>query len=227
MTILQVENLSKSYGSGGTFTPALNDISFSLESGDFLAIVGASGSGKTTLLHTIAGVETPSSGRIFFEGKDMSKLSDSELAIVRRRNIGMIYQFFNLIPLLTVEENILLPQLLDNSKPDKLKLERVIKSIGLEGKADAYPHELSGGQQQRTAIGRALMCDPALVLADEPTGNLDSVNARTVVDLLKETNKKYGQTLVIVTHDESIALQADRIITMKDGCIARDERMRS
>ncbi|MDR1070968.1 MAG: ABC transporter ATP-binding protein [Gracilibacteraceae bacterium] len=227
MAILQVNDLVKTYGKGDAAVTALGGVNFSVEKGEFVAIVGASGSGKSTLMHLIGGVDRPTSGSVIVDGGEIFKLNESELAIFRRRNIGIVYQFYNLIPTLTAEENIMLPRLLDNRKPDEEKLRAILETIGLTGRARHLPNELSGGQQQRVSIGRALINDPALILADEPTGNLDSRSGREIIDLLKLSNKRYKQTLIIITHDESIALQADRIITVGDGQILRDERVRS
>ena len=226
MSILQVKDLAKSYGKGNTTVTALGGVSFSVDKGEFVAIIGASGSGKSTLMHLIGGVDRPTSGRVVVDGNEIYRLNESELAIFRRRNIGLIYQFYNLIPTLTAEENIMLPRLLDNRKPDKNKLTTILETIGLTNRAKHLPSELSGGQQQRVSIGRALINDPALILADEPTGNLDSKSSREIIDLLKLANKRYNQTLIIITHDENIALQADRIITIGDGQILRDEGVR-
>jgi putative ABC transport system ATP-binding protein len=226
MAILQVKDLLKIYGKGETTVTALGGVSFSAEKGEFIAVVGASGSGKSTLMHLIGGVDRPTSGSVTVDGNEIFKLNESELAIFRRRNIGIVYQFYNLIPTLTAEENIMLPRLLDNRKPDEDKLRTVLETIGLSDRAKHLPNELSGGQQQRVSIGRALINDPALILADEPTGNLDSKSGRDIIDLLKLSNKRYNQTLIIITHDESIALQADRVIAVGDGRILRDERVR-
>ncbi|GHU94675.1 ABC transporter ATP-binding protein [Clostridia bacterium] len=227
MEILQVKGLTKTYGKGDTAVAALDDVSFSVEKGEFVAIVGASGSGKSTLLHLLGGVDRPTSGGVVIDGNEISKLNESEMAIFRRRNIGIVYQFYNLIPTLTAEENISLPRLLDNRKPDEAKLAAILETIGLTDRAKHLPNELSGGQQQRVSVGRALINDPAVILADEPTGNLDSKSSREVIDLLKLSNKRDGQTLIIITHDENIALQADRVITIGDGKILRDEGVRS
>jgi putative ABC transport system ATP-binding protein len=223
MAILRVERLAKTYGRGDTIVAALSGVSFSVEKGEFIAIIGASGSGKSTLMHLVGGVDKPTSGKVYVDGKDITAMNESELAIFRRRNIGIIYQFYNLIPTLTAEENIMLPRLLDNRKPDDEKLRSILETIGLSDRAKHLPNELSGGQQQRVSVGRALINDPALILADEPTGNLDSKSSREVIDLLKLSNKKFNQTLLIITHDEKIALQADRVITISDGAILRDE----
>jgi len=224
--ILQVKDLVKTYGKGDTIVTALGGVSFNVEKGEFVAIIGASGSGKSTLMHLTGGVDQPTSGSVAVDGKAIYKLNESELAIFRRRNIGLIYQFYNLIPTLTTEENIMLPRLLDNRKPDEDKLKTILETIGLTDRAKHLPSELSGGQQQRVSIGRALINDPALILADEPTGNLDSKSSREIIDLLKMANKRYNQTLLIITHDEKIALQADRIITISDGLIQKDEVVR-
>ena len=226
MSILQVEELTKIYGKGDTSVAALDGVSFSVDKGEFVAIIGASGSGKSTLMHLVGGVDRPTSGRVVVDGNEIYRLNESKLAIFRRRNIGLIYQFYNLIPTLTAEENIMLPRLLDNRKPDKNKLRTILETTGLTNRAKHLPSELSGGQQQRVSIGRALINDPALILADEPTGNLDSKSSREIIDLLKLANKRYNQTVIIITHDENIALQADRIITIGDGQILRDEGVR-
>lgn len=226
MSILQVRNLTKTYGSGEAEVTALGGVSFEVEKGEFVAIVGASGSGKSTLMHLIGGVDRPASGSVIIDGNDIYSQSESELAIFRRRNIGLIYQFYNLIPTLTAAENIMLPRLLDNRKPDEAKLKTILETIGLVDRADHLPSELSGGQQQRVSIGRALINDPSIILADEPTGNLDSKSSREILDLLKLSNKRYNQTLLMITHDEKIALQADRVITISDGSIVGDESVR-
>ena len=226
MDILQVENLTKIYGQGNTAVHALNGISFKVEKGEFIAVTGPSGSGKSTLLHILGGVDIPTSGKVFIDGTDIYSMNQSNLAIFRRRQIGLNYQFFNLIPVLNVEENITLPLLLDGRKEDKNKLNELLVTLGLEGRANHLPNQLSGGEQQRVSIGRALINNPALVLADEPTGNLDSKNSEEIISLLKMYNKKYSQTLILVTHDERIALQADRIISIEDGKIIRDEVIR-
>lgn len=226
MTILQVKDLVKTYGKDNTTVMALNGVSFSVEKGQFVAVVGASGSGKSTLMHLIGGVDRPTSGSVVVDGVEIFKLNESELAIFRRRKIGIIYQFYNLIPTLNVQENIMLPCLLDNRKPDPDKLRTILETIGLTDRAKHLPNELSGGQQQRVAVGRALINNPALILADEPTGNLDSKSSREVIDLLKRSNQQYNQTLLVITHDEKIARQADRVITISDGQIVRDEVLR-
>jgi putative ABC transport system ATP-binding protein len=226
MTILQVKDLVKTYGKDNTTVMALNGVSFSVEKGEFVAVVGASGSGKSTLMHLIGGVDRPTSGSVVVDGVEIFKLNESELAIFRRRKIGIIYQFYNLIPTLTVQENIMLSCLLDNRKPDPDKLRTILETIRLTDRAKHLPNELSGGQQQRVAVGRALINNPALILADEPTGNLDSKSSREVIDLLKRSNQQYNQTLLVITHDEKIARQADRVITISDGQIVRDEVLR-
>ena len=223
MEILKVENLTKIYGKGTTEVVALDNVSFSVEKGEFVAIVGASGSGKSTLLHLIGGVDRPTSGKVYIDGKDIYSLNDDKLAIFRRRQVGLIYQFYNLIPVLNVTENMTLPLLMDGQKVNEQRLEELLDILGLKGREKHLPNQLSGGQQQRVSIGRALMNAPAVVLADEPTGNLDSKNSQEIVDLLKMSNKKYNQTLIVITHDENIALQADRIIAIEDGHIVRDE----
>ncbi len=226
MEILQVKNLSKVYGKDDTQIKALDDVSFSVEKGEFVAIVGPSGSGKSTLLHILGGVDTPSSGQVLVDGTDICALDQTKLAIFRRRQIGLIYQFYNLIPILNVEENITLPLLLDGRGLDAARLEELVTTLGLADRIRHLPNQLSGGQQQRVSIGRALINNPALVLADEPTGNLDSNNAREIIALLKLSNQRYHQTLIVVTHDHDIALQADRIISFGDGRILRDEAVR-
>lgn len=223
MAILQVENLTKTYGKGGMTITALGGVNLKINKGEFVAVIGASGSGKSTLMHLIGGIDRPTAGNVKIDGEEIYKLNESELAIFRRRNIGIIYQFYNLIPTLTTEENIMLPRLLDNRKPDQAKLQSILDTIGLSERAKHLPNELSGGQQQRVSVGRALINDPSLILADEPTGNLDSQSSLEIIDLLKLANKRYNQTLVVITHDEKIALQADRIITIQDGMIIRDE----
>lgn len=226
MEILKIENLTKIYGKEDNSVYALNDISFSVEQGEFVAIIGPSGSGKSTLLHMIGGVDIPTSGRVIMNGQDVYAQNEDQLAIFRRRQVGLIYQFYNLIPILTVVENITLPVLLDSRPVNHERLSELLELLGLEGRENHLPNQLSGGQQQRVSIGRALMNTPSVVLADEPTGNLDSKASQEIIDLLKLSNKKYGQTLIIITHDENIALQADRIITIEDGKITRDERIR-
>ena len=226
MEILRIENLSKVYGSGETAVKALDDISFSVNKGEFVAIIGASGSGKSTLLHLLGGVDRPTSGKVFVDGTDIYALDENKLAIFRRRHLGLIYQFYNLIPVLNVEENMTLPLLLDEQKVDQNHLKELLKTLNLSNRVGHLPNQLSGGQQQRVSIGRALINNPALILADEPTGNLDSKNGMEIVDLLKMFNKNYNQTLIIITHDERIALQADRIISIEDGKLAKDEVIR-
>ena len=219
MEILRVENLTKTYGKKDTEVKALDNISFSVNKGEFIAIVGASGSGKSTLLHLIGGVDKPSSGKVYINGKDIYSLSKDEIAIFRRNEIGLIYQFYNLIPILNVKENITLPCDLEGKKVDEKRLDEIIQMLGLENRKEHLPNELSGGQQQRVAIGRALINNPSIILADEPTGNLDSKASKEIIDLLKNSNKKYNQTILLITHDENIAKQADRIITIQDGKI--------
>ena len=226
MEILKVENLSKIYGSGEREVRALDGVSFSVEKGQFLAIIGPSGSGKSTLLHILGGVDRPTSGKVFLEDQDVFAQDEDHLAIFRRRQVGLIYQFYNLIPVLNVTENITLPVLLDGRKVDRNRLEELIRELNLTGREKHLPNQLSGGQQQRVSIGRALMNSPALLLADEPTGNLDSQNSQEIVALLKKANRQYGQTLIVITHYESIALQADRIISLEDGRITKDEVLR-
>ena len=223
MKILEVKNLCKTYGKGETEVKALNNVSFSVDKGEFVAIIGPSGSGKSTLLHILGGVDVPTSGSVIINGEDISKLNETALAIFRRRQIGLIYQFYNLIPILTVEENLTLPLRLDGRKPDERQTEYLVKTLGLENRLDHLPNQLSGGQQQRVSIGRALINNPALMLADEPTGNLDSENSKEIVSLLRKFNKEHNQTVIIITHDERIALAADRIIEIEDGKIKRDE----
>ncbi len=223
MSILEVQHISKTYGKGETKVNALNDVSFSVEQGEFVAIIGPSGSGKSTLLHILGGVDTPSSGNVIINGVNIATLNETALAIFRRRQIGLIYQFYNLIPILTVEENLTLPLLLDGRKPDKRQIEELINTLGLEKRIKHLPNQLSGGQQQRVSIGRALVNNPALLLADEPTGNLDSENSREIISLLRKFNKEHKQTVIIITHDERIAVSADRVIAIEDGCITRDE----
>ncbi|MBC8531250.1 ABC transporter ATP-binding protein [Gehongia tenuis] len=220
MEILRVENLTKVYGSSDTRVTALDGVSFSVEKGEFVAIIGPSGSGKSTLLHILGGVDRPSGGKVFIDGTDVYSLDETRLAIFRRRQIGLIYQFYNLIPVLNVEENIALPTLLDGQKVDKAHMNEILTTLSLEDRVKHLPNQLSGGQQQRVSIGRALINSPALVLADEPTGNLDSKTSREIVELLKISNKRYNQTLVMITHDQSIANQADRIIRIVDGHVA-------
>ena len=227
MKILDVKNLSKVYGKGDTMVKALDNVSFSVEQGEFVAIIGPSGSGKSTLLHILGGVDIPTSGNVIINNTDISTLDETALAVFRRRQIGLVYQFYNLIPILTVEENLTLPLLLDGRKPDKRQVDDLIDKLGLKHRLTHLPNQLSGGQQQRVSIGRALVNNPALMLADEPTGNLDSENSKEVISLLRHFNKEYKQTIIIITHDEKIALSADRVIAIEDGKIKRDEvRMR-
>ena len=222
MEILKVENLTKTYGSGENLVHAVDDVSFSVEKGEFVAIVGASGSGKSTLLHLIGGVDRPTSGKIFVDGNDISKMNDDKLAVFRRRQVGIVYQFYNLIPILTVEENITLPCDLDGRGVDRERLEMILDSFGLRARRKHLPNQLSGGQQQRTSIVRALINNPSLVLADEPTGNLDSKSSEEVMSMLKMCNQSYGQTVIMITHNLDIAKQADRIITISDGKIVEE-----
>lgn len=223
MEIVKVEHLSKVYGKGDTAVHALDDVSFSIEQGQFVAIVGPSGSGKSTLLHILGGVDTPTGGKVHIGDTDISKLDETALAIFRRRQIGLIYQFYNLIPILTVKENMTLPLLLDGKKPDRQMLHTLVSTLGLSERLHHLPNQLSGGQQQRVSIGRALLNNPALMLADEPTGNLDSENSKEIIALLRRFNREFNQTVVIITHDERIALSADRVISVQDGKIVRDE----
>ena len=223
MNILKVENLTKTYGSGENAVHALDGVSFSIEKGQFVAIIGPSGSGKSTLLHILGGVDKPTSGKVYMDGKDVYAQNDKQLAIFRRREVGLIYQFYNLIPVLNVEENMSLPVLLDGRNVNRDRLRELIRELDLVGREKHLPNQLSGGQQQRVSIGRALMNSPSIVLADEPTGNLDSKNSHEIVELLKRMNREYNQTLIMITHDESIALQARRIIAIEDGKIVRDE----
>lgn len=226
MEILRVEHLSKVYGKDENEVRALDDVSFSVEKGQFVAIIGPSGSGKSTLLHILGGVDRPTSGKVFLNDQDVFAQNEDQLAIFRRRQVGLIYQFYNLIPVLNVTENITLPVLMDGRPVNQQRLEELLTTLNLHGREKHLPSQLSGGQQQRVSIGRALINSPAVVLADEPTGNLDSKNSQEIVELLKLSNKKFGQTLIVITHDESIALQADRIITIEDGHISRDEVIR-
>ena len=225
MEILKVEHLVKKYGKGDNVVNAVNDISFTVEKGEFVAIVGASGSGKSTLLHLLGGVDRPTSGRVYIDGKDIYSLNNDNLAIFRRRQIGIIYQFYNLIPILNVKENITLPCDLDGQKIEKERLDELVKTLGLENRVNHLPNQLSGGQQQRVSIGRAMINNPAIMLADEPTGNLDSKASEEIVSLLKLSNKKYNQTVIIITHDMEIAKQAERVITIEDGKIIKDEKI--
>jgi len=226
MEILRCEHISKVYGEGNTCVKALDDVSFSVEKGEFVSIVGPSGSGKSTLLHILGGVDKPTSGKVFVEGTSMNGLDEDKLAIFRRRQIGLVYQFYNLLPVLNVDENILLPHLLDGRAMDKERLDKIVEYLGLTERRNNLPSELSGGQQQRVSIGRALFNHPAILLADEPTGNLDRKNGEEIIRLLRESNRKQKQTLILITHDESIALQADRMICIEDGKITKDERIR-
>ena len=226
MELMQIQHLSKVYGQGENQVRAVDDISFTVEKGEFLAIIGPSGSGKSTLLHILGGVDRPTSGKVFVDGQDVYAQNEDQLAIFRRRQVGLIYQFYNLIPVLNVVENMTLPVLMDGRQVNQERLEELLDVLGLRGREKYLPNQLSGGQQQRVSIGRALMNAPAVVLADEPTGNLDSKNSQEIVELLKMSNKKYGQTLVIITHDENIALQAHRVIAIEDGRTTRDERIR-
>ena len=226
MGIVKIENLTKIYGKDETEVRALDNVSFTISQGEFVAIVGSSGSGKSTLLHLLGGVDLPTSGKVWIDNTDIYSLDESQLVIFRRRHIGLIYQFYNLIPVLNVEENITLPQLLDRQEVDKERLNELVQIIGLQDRLRHLPNQLSGGQQQRVSIGRALVNRPAIVLADEPTGNLDSKNSRDIIDLMKMSNKKYNQTLVLITHDENIASQANRVISIEDGHIVRDEVIR-
>jgi len=223
MQILQVQNLCKTYGKGNNSVRALDDVSFSVEKGEFIAIIGPSGSGKSTLLNILGGVDKPTSGRVILDGRDIYRQSDDELAVFRRRQVGLIYQFYNLIPVLNVKENIALPFLMDGRKVNDKRVRELLESLNLTERQNFLPNQLSGGQQQRVSIGRALINAPAVVLADEPTGNLDSKNSQEIIELLKESNKIYKQTLFVITHDDDIALQADRIIALDDGMIVRDE----
>ena len=224
MSVLRCEHLSKSYGAGDSLVKALDDVSFSVEKGEFVAVTGTSGSGKSTLLHIIGGVDRPCSGKVYVNGTDLHSLTEDALAVFRRRNIGLIYQFYNLIPVLNIDENIILPSLLDGKAKDQNKLDEIVSYLNLNDRRTHLPSELSGGQQQRVSIGRALYTEPMLLLCDEPTGNLDSKAGKEIVNLLKSSNREYGQTVILVTHDESIAKEADRIIRIADGKIISDER---
>lgn len=226
MEILKVEHLTKIYGSGDSEVRAVDDVSFSVEKGEFLVIIGPSGSGKSTLLHILGGVDRPTSGKVYMNGQDVYAQNEDQLAIFRRREVGLIYQFYNLIPVFDVVENMTLPVLMDGRSVNRERLEELLVTLGLTDRRKNLPNQLSGGQQQRVSIGRALMNAPAVVLADEPTGNLDSKNSQEIVELLRMSNRKYGQTLIVITHDENIALQADRVIAVEDGKIVRDERIR-
>ena len=226
MEMLRVENLTKVYGEGENQVRALDGVSFSVEKGQFVAIIGPSGSGKSTLLHILGGVDRPTGGKVYMNGQDVYQRSEDQLAIFRRREVGLIYQFYNLIPVLNVTENITLPVLMVGRKVNQERLQEMLQTLGLQGREKHLPNQLSGGQQQRVSIGRALMNAPAVVLADEPTGNLDSRNSQDIVDLLKYSNRRFEQTLIVITHDESIALQADRVLAIEDGKITRDEVIR-
>ena len=223
MKILELKNITKIYGKGDSETKAVDDVSFTVEQGEFVAIIGPSGSGKSTLLHIIGGVDTPTTGNVIIDGTDITKLKESPLSIFRRRQIGLVYQFYNLIPILTVEENLTLPLLLDGRKPNKEQIDYLVSNLGLGDRLKHLPNQLSGGQQQRVSIGRALANNPALLLADEPTGNLDSENSKEIVALLRKFNREHNQTVIMITHDERIAQSADRIIAIEDGKIVKDE----
>ncbi len=227
MEVLRAEHLGKTYGQGDTKVEALRDVSFSVEKGEFVAIIGPSGSGKSTLLHILGGVDRPTAGKVYIDGTDIYQMNENHLAVFRRRQVGLIYQFYNLIPVLTVKENLTLPLLLDGQKVSDEYLNQLTEELGLTERLSHLPNQLSGGQQQRVSIGRALMNHPAIVLADEPTGNLDSKNSGEIVELLKASNRKYHQTLLVITHDERIAMQADRVIAIEDGMIARDDTLRA
>lgn len=224
MEILRVEDLTKTYGKGENKINAVDHVSFSVEKGEFVAVIGSSGSGKSTLLHLLGGLDRPTSGKVFIDGEDIYSLNNDNLAVFRRRQIGLIYQFYNLIPILNVEENISLPCELDGTPASRKRMDEIIKTLGLEKRKNHLPNELSGGQQQRVSIGRAIINSPALILADEPTGNLDSKSSEEIMSLLKLSNKKYNQTVIIITHDIEIAKEADRVITIEDGKIIKDER---
>ncbi len=226
MTILEVKNLTKVYGKGETAVKALDNVSFSVKKGEFICIIGPSGSGKSTLIHLLGGVDRPTSGKVLINKTNIYRLNETQLAIFRRRQIGLIYQFYNLLPILTVEENIKLPLLLDGQNVDEKQFTKIVQTLGLKNRLNYLPNQLSGGQQQRVSIGRAVINNPAIILADEPTGNLDSKNGEEIMELLKMFNKTYNQTLIVITHDERIALQADRIISIEDGKIANDEVIR-
>ncbi len=226
MEILKCEGVKKVYGSGENQVTALNGIDLSVDKGEFVAIIGASGSGKSTLLHILGSVDKPTEGKVMIDGTDLSKLNRTEAAIFRRRKVGLVYQFYNLIPTLTVRKNILMPLALDKKKPNQEYFEKVVNSLGIAGRLDALPNQLSGGQQQRVAIARSLIYRPALLLADEPTGNLDRKNSKEIIDMLKLSNRNLEQTVLLITHDEKVALEAERIITVEDGCIISDERRR-
>lgn len=226
MDVLKIENLTKTYGSGENLVKALDNVSFTVPKGQFLAIIGASGSGKSTLLHILGGVDKPTDGKVYLNGQDIYAQNEEQLAVFRRRQVGLIYQFYNLLPVLNVVENMTLPILMDSRKVNVERMRELIETLGLKGRETHLPNQLSGGQQQRVSIGRALINAPSVVLADEPTGNLDSKNSNEIVELLKESNKKYNQTLIVITHDENVALQADRIITLNDGRIVGDNLLR-
>lgn len=223
MEILKIENLTKTYGAGETKVTALDNLNLTIEKGQFVSIIGASGSGKSTLLHMLGGVDRPTKGKIYIEGTDISSMNETELALFRRRKVGLIYQFYNLIPTLNVEKNILLPMLLDGVEPQRKEFDKIVKMLGLSSRLNHYPNQLSGGQQQRTAIGRSLIYKPSIILADEPTGNLDKENTKSIIEMLKLSNKEYKQTIIMITHDEKTALSADRIVTIDDGRIISDE----
>lgn len=227
MEILRCENVSKVYGTGETAVSALNNVSFTVEKGEFVSIIGPSGSGKSTLLHILGGVDKPTAGKVYIDGTDLHSLNEDKLAIFRRRQIGLVYQFYNLMPVLNVDENIALPHLLDGRPLDRERLDQVVAHLGLTERRGNLPSQLSGGQQQRVSIGRALYSHPAILLADEPTGNLDRRTGEEIIELLKESNQKHKQTLILITHDESLAMQADRIISIEDGCIGKDEKVRN
>ena len=227
MEILRCENVSKVYGTGETAVTALNNVSFTVEKGEFVSIIGPSGSGKSTLLHILGGVDKPTAGKVYIDGTDLHSLNEDKLAIFRRRQIGLVYQFYNLMPVLNVDENIALPHLLDGRPLDRERLDQVVAHLGLTERRGNLPSQLSGGQQQRVSIGRALYSHPAILLADEPTGNLDRKTGEEIIELLKESNQKHKQTLILITHDESLAMQADRIISIEDGCIGKDEKVRN
>ena len=224
MNILSIEHLTRVYGTGDTVVTALNDVSFTVEAGEFIAIIGSSGSGKSTLMHLMGGVDRPTSGTVRLQGQDIFARNDEQLAVFRRREVGLIYQFYNLIPVLNVVENMTLPVLMDGRSVNEQRLSALVRALGLTGREHCLPNQLSGGQQQRVAIGRALMNAPSVVLADEPTGNLDSKNSAEIMSLLRASNKKFKQTLIVITHDEDVALMADRVIAIEDGRIVRDER---
>lgn len=224
MNILSIEHLTRVYGTGDTAVTALNDVSFTVEAGEFIAIIGSSGSGKSTLMHLMGGVDRPTSGTVKLQGQDIFGRNDEQLAVFRRREVGLIYQFYNLIPVLDVVENMTLPVLMDGRSVNEQRLSALVRALGLTGREHCLPNQLSGGQQQRVAIGRALMNAPSVVLADEPTGNLDSKNSAEIMSLLRASNKKFKQTLIVITHDEDVALMADRVIAIEDGRIVRDER---